>query len=42
MTIRYDFFDEDRSGSLEREEVVRALIKTLGLSMNQAKVTLPP
>jgi len=34
----YDFFDEDHSGSLEREEVVRALIKTLGLSTNQAKV----
>jgi len=34
----YDFFDADRSGSLEQEEVVRALIKTLGLSQNQAKV----
>lgn len=34
----YDFFDADRSGSLEQEEVVRALIKTLGLSQDQPKV----
>ena len=33
----YDFFDEDRSGSLEQEEVVRALIKTLGLSTDQVR-----
>lgn len=35
----YDFFDEDHSGSLEQEEVVRALVKTLQLSTDPAKVT---
>lgn len=34
----YEYFDEDRSGSLEQEEVVRALIKTLHLSSDQARV----
>ena len=35
---RYDYWDEDRSGSLEQEEVVRALLKTLQLTTDQERV----
>jgi len=34
----YNYWDEDNSGSLEKEEVVRALAKTLGLSTSPARV----
>ena len=34
----FDFWDEDRSGELDQEEVVRALLKTLGLTSNQSQV----
>ena len=35
---RYDYWDEDRSGSLEQEEVVRALLNTLQLTTDQERV----
>jgi len=34
----YDYWDEDKSGSLEQEEVVRALLKTLRLTQDQSRV----
>jgi len=34
----YNYWDEDNSGSLEKEEVVRALVKTLGLSTSPTRV----
>lgn len=34
----YEFWDEDDSGSLDKEEVVRALLKTLKLTHDQAQV----
>jgi len=34
----FRFWDEDDSGSLEKEEVVRAIIKSLRLSNDQARV----
>jgi len=34
----YDFWDKDGSGSLEKEEVVRALVKTLKLTHDPARV----
>ena len=33
----YDYWDEDRSGTLEKEEVVRALLKTLKLTQDQVR-----
>ena len=34
----FDFWDEDRSGELDKEEVVRALLKTFGLTSDQSQV----
>ena len=34
----YAYWDEDGSGSLEKEEVVRALLKTLKITADQARV----
>jgi Ca2+-binding EF-hand superfamily protein len=34
----YSYWDEDNSGTLEQEEVVRALLKTLELTLDEAKV----
>ena len=34
----YRYWDEDNSGTLEKEEVVRALLKTLGLTSDQPRV----
>merc|ERR1740117_1633173 len=34
----FDHFDEDRSGTLEKQEVVRAIVKTFGLSQDASKV----
>ncbi len=34
----YQYWDEDRSGVLHREEVARALLKTLGLTSDQVRV----
>lgn len=39
-TAWYRFWDEDDSGSLEKDEVVRALLKTLGLTQDQSRVAL--
>merc|ERR1712146_606364 len=35
----YDYFDEDGSGTLEKEEVVRALIKTFNLGTDVRELT---
>ena len=35
---RRRYWDEDNSGSLDKEEVVRALLKTLQLTSDQAQV----
>ena len=33
----YEYWDEDGSGTLEKEEVVRALLKTLKLTQDQQR-----
>ena len=38
LMFRFEYFDEDRSGTLEKGEVIRALIKTFGLSSDLRKV----
>ena len=36
-----EYFDEDHSGTLEKGEVIRALIKTFRLSSDLSKVSSP-
>jgi hypothetical protein len=36
--VRFEYFDEDASGTLEKGEVIRALIKTFRLSSDLRKV----
>ena len=36
----YAYWDEDRSGELDKEEVVRALLKTFRMTSDQAQVTM--
>ena len=38
LLFRFEYFDEDRSGTLEKGEVIRALIKTFDLSSDLRKV----
>ena len=41
MSALQEYFDEDHSGTLEKGEVIRALIKTFRLSSDLSKVSSP-
>ena len=41
MSGLQEYFDEDHSGTLEKGEVIRALIKTFRLSSDLSKVRNP-